>query len=267
MAACPLCHGPLEDGFRYDAPPPGETPFPLDDGQRYERAFRRCGVCGLWVAELEMDLSRLYGGEYVDVTYGDRMRATYDRIMGLAPERSDNAQRVRRVHERFPGGPGTLLDVGSGLAVFPARMRELGWRCTALDPDPRAAAHAAQVAGVEAVAGDFMEADGLGRFDLVSLNKVLEHVPDPVGMLARTQAFVAGGGTVYVEVPDGERAATEGPAREEFFLEHLYAFSAASLCLLAHRAGFDVVELQRLHEPSTKYTLAAFLEPTAASTL
>ena len=31
----------------------------------------------------------------------------------------------------------TLLDVGSGLAVFPAVMKEMGWLCTALDPDVR----------------------------------------------------------------------------------------------------------------------------------
>ncbi|UGS38717.1 class I SAM-dependent methyltransferase [Capillimicrobium parvum] len=259
---CALCDAALGPGFAYDAPPEGETPFPLEAGQRYHRAFLRCPRCGLWVARMDLDLSRLYSGEYVDATYGDAMHATYDRIMGLPEERSDNAARARRVHARF-AAPGTLLDVGSGLAVFPARMRALGWRCTALDPDPRAAEHARTVAGVDAVAGDFFEADGLGRFDLVSLNKVLEHVADPVAMLAGTRAFLAEGGRVYVEVPDGERAAAGGPGREEFFLEHLYAFSPASLCLLAARAGFEVAELARLQEPSAKYTLWAFLEPAA----
>ena len=57
-------------------------------------------------------------------------------------------------------------------------------------------------------------------------------------MLARARDFVAHGGVVYVEVPDGEAAAEEGAAREEFFVEHLHVFSAASLALLADRAGF-----------------------------
>ena len=69
-------------------------------------------------------------------------------------------------------------------------------------------------------------------------------------------------GLVYVELPDAEGAGADGPEREEFFIEHLHVFSMASLCLLAARAGFQVRSAVRLREPSTKYTLAAFLTAT-----
>jgi hypothetical protein len=36
-------------------------------------------------------------------------------------------------------------------------------------------------------------------------------------------------------------------------------FSAASLALVAQRAGFRLLQQERLREPSTKYTLVAFL--------
>jgi hypothetical protein len=64
---------------------------------------------------------------------------------------------------------------------------------------------------------------------------------------------------VYVELPDGEGAATDGPGREEFFIEHLHVFSMASMCLLAARAGFSVQLAERLREPSGKFTLYAFM--------
>ena len=143
--------------------------------------------------------------------------------------------------------------------MFLARLKEAGWRCTALDPDPRAVAHARDVVGVEALCGDFMRIEPPGRYDLVAFNKVLEHVADPVAMLARSRDFLAPGGVVYVEVPDGEAAVREGPGREEFFIEHLWVFSAASLAVLAARAGLSVQRLERLREPSSKYTLRAFL--------
>ena len=259
--SCPLCGSErLETAFRYEEPPEGETPFPLRPGERYEREYLRCANCGHFVAALELDLSRLYEGEYMDSTYaGDRLRETFERIMALPPEGSDNVQRVDRIQRFWDGPPGTLLDVGSGLGVFPARMKEAGWTCTALDPDPRSVDHATTVIGVDAVQADFETADGLGRYDLVSFNKVLEHVPDPAGMLARARSFVAEGGVVYVEVPDGEAAAVEGPGREEFFVEHLHVFSAASLALLARRAGFSQLLQERVREPSTKYTLVTFL--------
>jgi SAM-dependent methyltransferase len=258
---CPLCGSDgLETVFRYLAPPPGETTFPLADGQRYEREYRRCGVCGHFLSVHDLDLAGLYEGHYMDSTYaGDRLRETFERIMGLPPERSDNVQRVARIQRLWDGAPGTVLDVGSGLGVFPARMKEAGWTPTALDPDPRSVRHAIEMVGVDAVQADFATAGELGRFDLITFNKVLEHVDDPVEMLARARSYLGDGGALYVEVPDGEGAATEGPEREEFFVEHVHVFSAASLALLSARAGFSLQALERLREPSTKYTLAAFL--------
>ena len=257
-AACPLCEdGGLEEAFTYDAPPAGETHFELS-GQRYRRRYLRCPRCGHYISDHELDLTALYEGDYMDATYaGEKLRATYDRIMSLPPERSDNVARVARVTARL--APGSVLDVGSGLGVFPARMKEAGWRATALDPDARAIAHAREHIRVDGLQADFMTAADLGRHDLVTFNKVLEHVADPVAMLARAHAALDDEGTVYIELPDGEAAATDGPGREEFFIEHLHVFSMASMCLLATRAGFAVQLAERLREPSDKFTLYAFL--------
>lgn len=255
---CPICEaGALSVAHTYDAPPRGETKFDLA-GQRYRRSYLRCERCGHFLSDCDLDLAALYEGDYMDATYpGDRLTATYERIMALDPSRSDNVARVARIAARLERG--RVLDVGSGLGVFPARMKEAGWEATALDPDPRAAAHAREQIGVAAIEADFMTAVDLGRHDLVALNKVLEHVEDPVGMLARARAALAAGGVAYVELPDGEQAARDGWHREEFFVEHLHVFSMASACLLAQRAGFTVRVAERLREPSGKYTLFAFL--------
>ena len=115
--------------------------------------------------------------------------------------------------------------------------------------------------GVDSVCGDFFECGEIGRFDVVAFNKVLEHVKDPIAMLSKSKDYVSGSGFVYVELPDGEIAATDGASREEFFVEHHHVFSMASIALLAARAGFRVHTIERLREPSTKYTLRAFLLP------
>lgn len=260
---CPMCRMPgMEPHFRYDAPPEGETLFDLR-GEQYRRDVLRCPSCGHFVSRTPLDLAGLYDGDYMDATYaGDRLRATYERIMSLPPGESDNAARVARVVDAL-GGHGRLLDVGSGLGVFPARMEQSGWEAVALDPDPRAAEHTRSVIGIDHVQADFFAADldALEGFDLVTLNKVLEHVEDPVAMLARARGLLASGGCVYIELPDGEAAAEHGPGREEFFVEHLHVFSMASMALLAGHAGFRITRAERLYEPSTKYTLFAFCEP------
>ena len=268
---CPCDRSFDAPAFEYDAPPEGETRFALGE-QPYRRSYARCLLCRHWYSDHAFDLTVLYGGDYADHTYGNRLRQTYERILALPPERSDNAGRVARILayatarfgcERSP----TLLDVGAGLGVFPAKMKGAGWACTALDPDPRAAAHARDVVGVTAVAGDFLAIDlrTLGRYDVITFNKVLEHVEDPIAMLARAAGLLAAGGFVYVEVPDADAAAREGPAREEFFIEHHHVFSAVSLAMMADRAGFAVESLERLREPSTKFTLRAFLASRGAN--
>lgn len=256
-----LCDGEaFSTLFEYSSPPDGETRFAFSGGD-YRRRVLRCETCGHMMSMHAMEPHALYEQDYVDATYGDGgiLRA-FERIVGLDPARSDNAGRVRRV-VAFAGGPGSVLDVGSGLCVFLHGMKAAGWDCTALDPDPRAVAHARETVGVRAVRGDFMTVEGLGRYDAIAFNKVLEHVKDPVAMLARAAGHLKTGGFVYIELPDGEAAASDGPGREEFFIEHHHIFSERSLGVLLRRAGFEIRAVERLREPSGKYTLRGFVTP------
>lgn len=273
-----LCGGThFERVFSYDAPPEGEVRFGFASSDRYQREVLRCEECGHFVSIHEMDASGLYSGDYVNSTYGDDgIQHAFKRIISLDPVNSDNFGRVDRVirfaSEHIPASIVTnhqlsVLDVGSGLCVFLHGMKAAGWRCTALDPDPRAAEHARATVGVTAVCGDFMKVRGLGRFDAITFNKVLEHVPDPVGMLAKALAHVESGGFVYVEVPDGEAAVIDGPGREEFFIDHWHIFSVASLALLVAKSGFAVRVLERLREPSGKYTLRVFMVPSVSTVI
>jgi Methyltransferase domain len=253
---CPCGADRFTTVHTYFAAPPGETAFGFTD---YRRELYRCSCCGHYISVFAL-AAALYAGAYVNATYGDAagMQRTYDRIMALPPERSDNTGRVARI-AAYAGAPATILDVGSGLCVFLARMRQLGWACTALDPDPRAADHASRVAGVTGLAGT-LPMPALGRFRAITFNKVLEHVEDPIALLALAHPHLDDGGFVYVELPDGEAAAREaGFGREEFFVEHFHVFSVASVARLAERAGFEAHVIERLREPSGKYTLRAFL--------
>jgi 2-polyprenyl-3-methyl-5-hydroxy-6-metoxy-1,4-benzoquinol methylase len=267
---CPCKAAHFGDVFAYDQPPECEIRFKFSSGGEYRREVKRCGLCGHFVSIHEMNDSALYSDDYVTSNYGDNgIHRAFDRIILLDPARSDNVFRVRRImdfaatHFRATDAEArpSVLDVGSGLCVFLHRMKANGWNCTALDPDARSARHAQEYVGVDAVCGDFMTIQGLGHFDVVTFNKVLEHVKDPVVMLAKSLSHLNPGGFVYIELPDGEQAVHDGPAREEFTLDHLHVFSATSMTMLAQRAGFIVVTLERLREPSGKYTLWAFLVP------
>lgn len=216
-----------------------------------------------------MDLTDFYRGGYVDGTYGDRMKENFKRILALPENQSDNAARVKRILDFAKSRLGAkkvpnLLDVGSGLAVFPFRMKEAGWRVTALDPDERAAAHASENAGVKSVHADFLqyEPENGEGFDVITLNKVLEHVEAPITMMAHARKWIRPGGFLYAEVPDAA-AAKKDQAREEFFIEHLHIFTQSSLTQTAAKAGWKNELVEEICEPSGKITLFAFLKPKA----
>ena len=217
-----------------------------------------------------MDEAALYSGEYVNSAYGDKqgILQAFTKINALDDSRSDNAGRVRRIcefagrffsAERFKDRKPSILDVGSGLCVFLYRMKSAGWEGAALDPDPRAIEHAQKNVGVTGICADFTTAKNLGSYDVIAFNKVLEHIKDPVSVLSRSAEFLKRGGFVYVELPDGEAAVTEGPGREEFFIEHHHIFSMNSFALLASQSGFMALFIERLREPSGKFTLRGCL--------
>lgn len=269
---CP-CDGQfLEQAFHYDAPPEGETEF-AHESEDYVRDYDRCRTCNHWFGRHVIPLGRLYADAYVDATYGDvdGMIARLDRILSLPPEQSDNAARVARVSafdHALPRSQTTaaetperprVLDVGAGIGVFPAAMISMGWDPVAVEPDLRTVRMLSERLGIRAEAKDLLDLrpDDLGQFRAVTFNKVLEHVEDPVGLLAHASEFLSEDGFCYVEVPD-VIAAKAGPGREEFFIEHHHIFSPSSLALLGERSGLEMRRLKRLVEPSGKYTVYAF---------
>lgn len=263
-----LCKGRyLERTFSYEIPPEGETRFDLN-GQAYRRHYERCQLCGHWFSRLYFDLSGLYSEGYVNSAYGgsEGLRRRFNAVMSLPPERSDNRHRVERVRS-FARGIGLdesnalrLLDIGAGLGVFPAAMKSAGWQVTALETDLRTIDHLRSVVGITTFHQDLRElpVTAMPAFDVITFNKVLEHVEDPIGMLAAAKAFLLSSGFAYLEVPD-TRAAELGSGREEFFVEHYHVFSPASLAKIVNDAGFNLLWLERLTEPSGKLSLIAMM--------
>lgn len=267
---CVLCGGSAAELVaEVTSRPPGETDFGIDDSA-YLRRIYRCRACGVFLNRHGMLADGFYVEEYHQATYGSDLMERFRRIMALPDAESDNKRRVARVSEflaregRRPEDT-AVLDVGSGLAVFGAEMKARGFSCVCLEPDIHAARHAIEHAGVDEAHPDaFEDYRPERRFDLVTFNKVLEHVDDPISMLSKALECVEQDGSIYVEVPDGEAAARADGGivnREELYIEHVTAFDPTSLEYLVENAGFSVQELKSVHEPSDKFTLYAFARP------
>lgn len=107
---------------------------------------------------------------------------------------------------------------------------------------------------VEAVPGNLRqfvrcgELDALGftrrTFDFITMNDVLEHMPDPVWALLAAKGLLRRDGVLVIDVPD--MGCLEAIAEGERFhhvkpYEHLWYFTANQLRALLERLGFTVV--------------------------
>lgn len=261
---CFLCGAQAQELLAvFNKPPVGENAFGFD---KYYRELYRCPNCGLISNHHDHDLSEIYDGDYRYAAYnGDKLFEKFKKIMSLPYSKSDNKGRVDRIIRYFsdekPKFEKTVCDVGSGMGVFPAEMAYKGWDVTAVDPDPQNVHHLNSLGKINVYVGYFPHVLIPQKFNLVTFNKVLEHIEPIVEALMGAKTILAPQGLVYVELPDGEYALREGLNRQEFFLEHFYAFSMPSLSILAKKAGFTVDFAKRIRDPSGKYTLYAFLSP------
>ncbi len=120
----------------------------------------------------------------------------------LMPNLKKVLDRQYRHLPRLPMGGGALLDVGCGDGSFLKLARTCGWDVVGLDPDPKAAANAAEQ-GLTVYEGGIEYFDGkTGLFDVITLNHVIEHVYDPVKVLKTCHDLLKPGGQLWLETPN-----------------------------------------------------------------
>lgn len=248
--------------YQYECPPEGEMSYDLK-GQQYLRGLKECKFCGHFLLSHDYDLEAIYSGQYSEFTYRHKLVDTFNKIIKLPEEKSDNCRRVKNIidycKKYFGDKKLSVLDVGSGLCVFLYLLsQKTNWQFLALDPDPIQAQHAEQICNIKSICADFNLFQSDSKFDLIAFNKVLEHVRNPIQFLSIAKNHLVKDGLVYIELPDGTEALNDSPLREEFFIEHYHAFSMASITLLIEKSGFKVLSIERLREPSGKYTLRVF---------
>lgn len=154
------------------------------------------------------------------------------------------------------GGGRKLLDVGCGPGRFLASAKRAGYQPTGVELNAGLAELARRESGAEVLAGAAEDlprllADREKTFDAVTLLDVIEHVPDPVGLLRLAARQLAPDGVLLVYTPNHSsliaRVAAaahrltggrvDGPARGIYDCDHIVFFDPATLTDAVRRAG------------------------------
>lgn len=224
---CPLCGG--EKLRRFERSHAGEQ----------EITYLICVSCSLVFQSPRMEeesLQQYYEAQYRRNTQG---------VEG--PSEKDVRAQLARARHMLPmldgvvSEVGRYLDIGSSSGALIAMVRER-YGCESAGVEPGAAYRAFAKAKGMAIYPDLeaLSGSGEGRFDLISMSHVLEHIPDPVEYLMRVRReYLHPDGYLLIEVPNLYRHASLEPT-------HLIAFSADTLDETLSKAGFKVV-CRRIH--------------------
>jgi 2-polyprenyl-3-methyl-5-hydroxy-6-metoxy-1,4-benzoquinol methylase len=208
--------------------------------------IQRCAGCGLaWRTAFPeaAELAALYGDDYFERWGVD----TPDRLAQVrAMKQATYRAFFRDIRAQRDGG--RLLDLGCALGFLLGVARDFGFDVRGLDLNPAAIAEAQREFGDRVHAGPLDERAFPGeRFDVVTLIDVLEHVPDPAGLLAAIAARLAPGGIAAAVLPNTGSLACRVLGRRwpHYNAEHLYYWSAASLRRFLERDGWRVLALRQ----------------------
>ncbi len=169
---------------------------------------------------------------------------TLGRVLSLSPIHRRETDAWVRCLPAVPQG--RLLDVGCGSGEWLLAMRQRGWTVEGVDFDDGAVKLARQM-GLKVECGSLEEQNYPDDyFDAVTLNHVIEHVPDPVRTLAECRRILKPKGKLILFTPNnaslGHRIFKEywrglEPPR------HLHIFSMKSMHRALVRAGFQEMTL------------------------
>ncbi len=245
-AVCPVCGKPPEEphaqgrDFEY-----GTT------GER-EWTVKRCRPCEVLILSprpAETELSRIYPDNYyaydftTKQTIGYRVKALLDR-------------RAARAYLKYAAGSGNILDVGCGdgrlLRIF-ADRGIAAQRLYGIELDGRAV-EAARSQGFHVERKRLEEAEyPPGFFGLAILQQVVEHVPDPRGVIQKLHRLLAPGGAVILETPNtaswDHRLFAKRYWGGYHIPRHFFLFNKSSLARLVRACGFQVAQIRSLASP------------------
>lgn len=192
------------------------------------------------------ELDKIYREEYYTQEkpfYLERFREDLEWWNLVYDERYNTFESLMHKDQRC------ILDVGSGPGFFLLRGKERGWDTLGIEPSIKAAEHSRSL-GLNIVE-DFLDdkmAAKLGKFDVVHMSEVLEHISNPKKMMELAHNLLNPGGLVCVVVPNDynpiQKILTSNFRYSPWWVappHHINYFDFTSLSGLLKESGFEPV--------------------------
>lgn len=212
--------------------------------QEVNRCWVRCMKCGFYLQIRNYDfadLKKIYTNGYRDRHLrGESISEAYERIINI--KNSENQDRFIWFATNAKYADSTsVLDIGSGLGVWPAVLRDAGYDVNCVEINEASVDFIYEKLGLMC----FENLDSVyGAYDVVSMIHILEHIEHPKMFLKEAGFRIKKGGYLFVEVPDASEFSYLEKNHEEFNSCHLAFYNMANLHRTIESADLTVVDMR-----------------------
>jgi SAM-dependent methyltransferase len=238
LRACKLCACPNPKSWRKSSIPATLTSadFAITDN-RYGLTFalHKCVRCG-FLQTFEGDDAEGYYRGLVDTAYAE----------GYSYRKLQFRSFLELSLRDLP--PGLLFDIGAANGTLLEQAALLGYRVEGIEPSEWLCQQASQ-RGLALRCGAFPDPRCPGPYDVITAIDVLEHVADPLAMLAAIREALGPKGRAIIVTPDVSSLAAQLLRRRwwHFRIAHLSYFNRRTLLASLEAAGLAPV---RFHRPA-----------------
>jgi len=237
--------------------------------------FRRCSSCRTLFLEQMVDeaqTAHLYADTsyFANPDFDSAESGGYHGYLDYIEDREHIEGKFTRVLERVERwrAPGNLLDVGAGPGFMLTAAALRGWSPRGIEINPWAVEYARDELNLDVLHGTLASVPlKPAAFDAVTMMDLIEHVPRPDTVLAKTAEITKQGGILAILTPDAGSPVSRLLGRRwpevKRVPEHLNLFSVSGLRALLSRHGYEVLDWHSIGKRSSLATLVADVSPIA----
>ncbi len=209
----------------------------------------KCGACGFTFTQGipgPEEIGRYYQSQDY-VSHSDSRKGLMNKLYHLG--RSYMLKKKLGMVKQASEGK-KLLDIGTGTGYFPGFMKKHGYKVTGVEIDPKAREFAKGEFGISVFSPeDFLNGKIPGRFDVITLWHVLEHLDNFDLYIERMLQQLEPGGSLVIALPNC--TALDARFYKEYWAgydvpRHLWHFTPFTLNILAEKHGLKVKRMKSL---------------------